>query len=64
LLGVKTLEDSFQIVTADISATFKIWDARNLSCVQTFHMDTNDLICFTITEPTHRVIGGFKKLIY
>lgn len=63
LIGVKALEDSNQIITADISATFKIWDSRNLSCVQTFHMGTNDVQCFTITEPHHRIIGGFKKLI-
>jgi len=64
LIGVKALEDSNQIITSDISATFKIWDSRNLSCVQTFHMGTNDVQCFTITEPNHRIIGGFKKLIY
>jgi len=63
LIGVQTLEDSNQIITADIGANFKIWDSRNLSCVQSFNMSSSDVQCFTITDPKHKIIGGFKKLV-
>jgi len=63
LIGVRTLEDSNQIITSDISSCIKIWDSRNLTCVQTIHMPSNDLICFAVTEPHYKIIGGFKKLM-
>lgn len=63
LIGVNTLEDSNQIITADVGANFKIWDSRNLSCVQTFNMMVSDVFCFCVTEPKHKIIGGNKKLI-
>jgi len=36
LVGVKVIPGTPEIVTADASGIFKIWDIRNFSCVQTF----------------------------
>lgn len=54
LVGVKTVENSPEIITADTSGVFKLWDIRNFQCVQTFAanltgQDTKDsskLTCF------------------
>jgi hypothetical protein len=36
LIGCQCIEDTPEIVTADIDGVFKLWDIRNFQCVQTF----------------------------
>lgn len=54
LVGIEAIEDTPELITADISGVFKLWDIRNYQCVQTFTAnltgsDTKDgskLSCF------------------
>lgn len=58
LVGVQTVENSPEVITADTSGVFKLWDVRNFQCVQTFSanltgQDTKDsskLTCFFHTK--------------
>ena len=61
-IGVRCIPDSFQIVTADISGMFKIWDVRTFNCIQTFKSAVGELKCFEVTYPEKRIIAGGKKL--
>jgi WD40 repeat protein len=55
LCGVKCVEGSPELITADVSGTFKLWDVRKFDCVQTFQAnlsgtelkdDNSRLSCF------------------
>lgn len=55
LVGCQTIEGSHELITADTSGVFKLWDVRNFSCVQTFSAnlsgqqeikDSSKLTCF------------------
>lgn len=36
LIGCQSVENSPEVLTADTSGTFKLWDVRNFQCIQTF----------------------------
>lgn len=54
LCGVRAVENTPELITADVSGVFKLWDVRKFDCVQTFQAnlsgtDTKDnsrLSCF------------------
>ena len=54
LVGCQSVENSPEIVTADTSGVFKLWDVRNFQCVQTFSAnlsghdlkDSSKMTCF------------------
>jgi len=54
LVGCQSVEDSPEIITADTSGVFKLWDVRNFQCVQTFSAnlsghelkDSSRMTCF------------------
>lgn len=59
LVGVQTVENSPEVITADTSGVFKLWDVRNFQCVQTFSAnltgqqdskDSSKLTCFFHTK--------------
>jgi WD40 repeat protein len=58
LVGVQSVPNSPEVITADTSGVFKLWDIRNFQCVQTFSanlsgQDTKDsskLTCFFHTK--------------
>lgn len=62
LVGVKCVPDSIQLVTADISGMFKVWDIRTYSCIQSFNAPVAELNTFSITYPEKKIIAGAKRL--
>lgn len=54
LVGCQTVEGTNELITADTSGIFKLWDIRNFSCIQTFSAnlsgeglkDSSKLTCF------------------
>lgn len=58
LIGIQAVEDTPEVITADISGIFKLWDIRNYQCVQTFMAnltgsdtkDSSKLSCFFQTR--------------
>ena len=59
LIGVKVISGTTQIVTGDVSGIFKVWDARDLSLVQTFSIPNNG----NKKAQTFCVTGSNKKKI-
>jgi len=64
LIGVKCIEDTCQIITADISGMVKIWDARTMLCMQTFNSPTNEINSFCVTYPIKRIVLGAKTMMF
>ena len=64
LVGVKCLKGTNQLVSADISGMFRIWDVRNFTTVQTFNCPLNEINSFAVTSPPKRIIAGGRKLIF
>lgn len=64
LVGVKWLKGTNQIISADISGMFKIWDARSFTPVQTFNCPLNEINCFAVTCPPKRIVAGGRKIIF
>jgi WD40 repeat protein len=62
LVGVKCVPESYQLVTADISGMFKIWDIRTFTCIQSFNAPVAELNSFTVTYPEKKIIAGAKRL--
>jgi len=54
LVGCQSVENSPELITADTSGIFKLWDVRNFQCIQTFSAnlsghetkDSSTLTCF------------------
>ncbi|CAG9334724.1 unnamed protein product [Blepharisma stoltei] len=70
LVGVKVLPNSPQIISADIDGYVKVWDIRNLSCVQTFNIEEKrsgerfSLNDFLYIPKLQRLIFGGKSLVF
>lgn len=64
LVGVKWLKGTNQIISADISGLFKIWDVRTWNPVQSFNCPLNEINCFAVTSPPKRIVAGGRKLIF
>ena len=64
LVGVKTLPNTPQVITSDISGMIKIWDVRNFVCMQTFQAPVDELTTFAITHPKKRIITGNRNLLF
>ncbi|CAG9330960.1 unnamed protein product [Blepharisma stoltei] len=70
LVGVKVLPDSPQVISADIDGWVKVWDIRNLSCVQTFNLEEKQsgtrfsLSDFTFLKKQERIVFGGKGLAF
>lgn len=62
LVGVKCVPDSIQLVTADISGMFKVWDIRTHSCIQSFNAPVAELNTFSVSYPEKKIIAGAKRL--
>lgn len=67
LIGVQTVDNSPQILTADDSGIVKIFDIRNFSCVQTLYIEddnarVNKLSSFVCLSPHRRIISSSHKL--
>lgn len=62
LVGIKCVPDSHQLVTADISGMFKIWDIRTFTCIQSFNAPVAELNTFSVTFPEKKIIAGAKRL--
>jgi WD40 repeat protein len=69
LLGVKILMGTDQIITGDVGGIFKVWDARDLSLVQTFSIpnSTNKkahAFCVTSKHKKKIIIGSDKVYFF
>jgi len=64
LVGVKALKGTNQVISADISGMFRIWDVRTFTTVQTFNCPLNEVNCFAVTSPPKRIVAGGRKLIF
>jgi WD40 repeat protein len=73
LCNVEIIPNSPQIITADVSGVFKIWDARNFACMQTFicdgtaagtakGRDVTILNHFAYVPTVGRLVGGGRHL--
>mmetsp|Transcript_25721 Transcript_25721/g.45135 ORF Transcript_25721/g.45135 Transcript_25721/m.45135 type:complete len:913 (-) Transcript_25721:3141-5879(-) len=62
LAGVKSVPNTHQLITADMSGMFKVWDVRTFTCIQNFNTSKNDLNCFEVSYPEKKIIAGFRKL--
>jgi len=51
-----------QIISADISGMFRIWDVRTFTPVQTFNCPLNEVNCFAVTQPPKRIIAGGRSM--
>jgi WD40 repeat protein len=63
LTDIKFIPNTFQLVTADITGMFKIWDVRTFTCIQSFQAPVGELNCFTVTYPEKKIIAGSRKLV-
>ncbi|CAG9329654.1 unnamed protein product [Blepharisma stoltei] len=63
LVGVKCIPNSHQLITADISGMFKVWDIRTFNCMQSFNAPVAELNCFTVSFPEKKIIAGSKKVL-
>jgi WD40 repeat protein len=64
LVGVKWMPGTHQIISADVSGMFRIWDVRTFTTVQTFNCPTNEINCFAITQPPKRIIAGGRRMFF
>ena len=69
LLGVKIILGTDQIITGDVGGIFKVWDARDLSLVQTFSIpnSTNKKVrtfCVTSRHKKKIIIGADKVFFF
>jgi WD40 repeat protein len=62
LVGVKCVPGTPQVISADISGMFRIWDIRTFTTVQVFNCTMNEINCFTVTDQPKRIIAGGKRL--
>ncbi|GBG24373.1 WD repeat-containing protein 5-like [Hondaea fermentalgiana] len=63
LCKVEMIPDSPQIITADTSGTFKVWDIRNFGCVQTFAPDTDEtLYTFASATPYKMLLATGRRM--
>jgi len=64
LCGVSVVPGTPQIVSADVTGTFRLWDMRNFRCVQSFvgNDSSNDLNTFC-TIPTHKRLAAGDSVI-
>ena len=64
LVGVKCLPNTPQIISADISGMFRVWDIRTFTIVQTFNCPLNEINCFALTWDPKRIIAGGRRLVF
>ena len=62
MVGVKWLKGTNQVVSADISGMFRVWDVRTFTTVQTFNCPLNEINTFAVTSPPKRIVAGGRKL--
>ncbi|OMJ84317.1 hypothetical protein SteCoe_14603 [Stentor coeruleus] len=62
LVGIKCVPDTHQLITADISGMFKVWDIRTFTCIQSFNVPIAELNAFAVTFPEKKIIAGAKRL--
>ena len=62
LVGVRWMKGTNQIISADISGMFRIWDVRTFTTVQTFNCPLNEINCMAITQPPKRIIAGGRSM--
>jgi len=67
LCGVEILNSTPILITADIEGTFKIWDMRNFTCVQTFRTEenrTSSFCGFVSIHSSKRLVGVGRKMTF
>ncbi|CAK9106612.1 Uncharacterized WD repeat-containing protein alr2800 [Durusdinium trenchii] len=56
LCKVEIIPDSPQIITADTTGTFKVWDIRNFGCVQTFTPEASETVRDFVSLTPHKTL--------
>lgn len=51
LVGVKCVPLTHQLITADMTGMFKVWDVRTFNVIQTFNAPVAELNAFAVTFP-------------
>lgn len=64
LVGVKHLKGTHQIISADISGMFRVWDVRTFTTIQTFNCPLNEINCYALTWPPKRIVAGGRRLVF
>lgn len=64
LVGVKHLKGTYQIISADISGMFRVWDVRTFTTIQTFNCPLNEINWYAVTYPPKRIVAGGRRLIF
>merc|ERR1719482_424395 len=65
LCGVSVIPGTPQILSADVTGTFRLWDMRNFRTVQTFggNESVNDFNTFCTMPPHKRVAAGGSRVV-
>ena len=64
LVGVKHLKGTYQLISADISGMFRVWDVRTFTTIQTFNCPLNEINWYALTWPPKRIVAGGRRLIF
>lgn len=64
LVGVKCLPNTNQIISADISGMFRIWDVRTFTTIQTFNCPLNEINTFAVTWDPKWIVAGGRWLVF
>jgi WD40 repeat protein len=64
LVGVKHLKGTHQIISADISGMFRVWDVRTFTTIQVFNSPLSEINCFALTYPPKRIVAGGRRLAF
>lgn len=64
LVGVKHLKGTHQIISADISGMFRVWDVRTFTTIQVFNCPLNEINCYALTYPPKRIVAGGRRLVF
>lgn len=64
LCKVEMIENSPQIITADTSGIFKVWDIRNFGCVQTFGLGTPETLQYFASITPNKTILAVGRHMY
>lgn len=65
LCGVSVVPGTPQIISADVTGTFRLWDMRNFRTVQSFggNETVNDFNTFCVMPPHKRLAAGGSRVI-
>jgi WD40 repeat protein len=65
LCGIAVMPGTPQIISADVSGTFRLWDMRNFRCIQSFGNEGGkEFNTFCVVPPHKRIAGGGSQISF